>query len=138
MALPPTQVTIRASPSQSIYLGTLSKPLPRPLPPSPEGCPALYAWHCWEQVDRSLLILQKGKLIRNIVIVGLASVHTKTCRPSHGIILAVTLYYILQNVTTGGNQAMYRELSQLHVVISTNIQLKKTPRKRKWGWGCRH
>lgn len=123
MALPPTQVTIRASPSQSVHLRTLSKPLPRPLPLSPEGCPALCTSDRWEQVDRSPLILQKEKLIRNTVIVGLASVHTRACRPSQGIILAMTLYYTLQNVTTGGNQAMYRELSQLHVILQFSQQI---------------
>lgn len=65
---------------------------------------------------------------------GLALAHTRACRPSHGVILAVTLCcYILQNVTSGGNQAVYRELCILsHTArdstdIATKIQLNKTP-----------
>lgn len=60
---------------------------------------------------------------------GLALDHTRACRLSHSIILAVTLCYILQNVTIGGNQGTLYSLSQLHgiLVISTKIQLNKTP-----------
>lgn len=72
----------------------------------------------WAQVGLLPLVLQKGKLTRELQVKrtlsgirGLALDHTRTCRLSHGVILAVTLCCcILQNVTSGGNQAVYREL----------------------------